>query len=255
MKFKYLYLALVLVFLLVVLVLLRFFLFASNKEDDKVYLNESQAIEVLKGRYPEFRSYPGNNLPPKSIKVEKADNGWYVAFILEGSGIPILDAKCFFVDNDSKSVYINYVKDDSNIAGDFSAKECKTVAKKIGGEKDKYGCLTAAGYSWCESKNACIRSWEEKCIVLDASCGVENCHGLDIQCGSNTNNMCTSMYQVGDICRQYAQCGLDNGSCQQIQNSNFTQCKTCVQNCLALNPSDSVKQIECEGKCNLVNKR
>jgi hypothetical protein len=35
--------------------------------------------------------------------------------------------------------------------------------KLIGGDKDAHGCLIAAGYSWCEVKNKCLRSWEEKC--------------------------------------------------------------------------------------------
>lgn len=30
----------------------------------------------------------------------------------------------------------------------------------IGGQKDNYGCLISAGYSWNESIGACIRSWE-----------------------------------------------------------------------------------------------
>lgn len=33
----------------------------------------------------------------------------------------------------------------------------------IGGDKDKGGCLIGAGYSWCESKQKCLRVWEEKC--------------------------------------------------------------------------------------------
>lgn len=33
----------------------------------------------------------------------------------------------------------------------------------IGGDKDAHGCLIAAGYSWCESKNKCLRVWEENC--------------------------------------------------------------------------------------------
>lgn len=35
----------------------------------------------------------------------------------------------------------------------------------IGGEKDEHGCLIAAGYSWCEPKNKCLRIWEEACYV------------------------------------------------------------------------------------------
>lgn len=35
--------------------------------------------------------------------------------------------------------------------------------KLIGGDKDAHGCLIAAGYSWCEAKNKCLRTWEENC--------------------------------------------------------------------------------------------
>ncbi len=40
----------------------------------------------------------------------------------------------------------------------------------IGGDKDKHGCLIAAGYSWCEEKQKCIRTWEEPCSP-DETCG------------------------------------------------------------------------------------
>ncbi len=36
----------------------------------------------------------------------------------------------------------------------------------IGGDKDAHGCLVAAGYSWCQSKNKCLRVWEENCPVV-----------------------------------------------------------------------------------------
>lgn len=38
-----------------------------------------------------------------------------------------------------------------------------TNPKIIGGQKDEHGCLIAAGYSWCEAKQKCLRTWEEKC--------------------------------------------------------------------------------------------
>lgn len=37
----------------------------------------------------------------------------------------------------------------------------------IGGQKDVHGCLIAAGYSWCESKQKCLRLWEEDCYGAD----------------------------------------------------------------------------------------
>ncbi len=33
----------------------------------------------------------------------------------------------------------------------------------LGGDRDEYGCIGSAGYSWCESKNKCLRVWEEEC--------------------------------------------------------------------------------------------
>ena len=33
----------------------------------------------------------------------------------------------------------------------------------VGGDKDEHGCIGSAGYSWCEVKQKCLRSWEEKC--------------------------------------------------------------------------------------------
>jgi len=33
----------------------------------------------------------------------------------------------------------------------------------VGDDKDGYGCILSAGYSWCESKEKCLRIWEEDC--------------------------------------------------------------------------------------------
>ena len=35
--------------------------------------------------------------------------------------------------------------------------------KPIGGETDEHGCMLMAGYAWCESKQKCLRDWEEEC--------------------------------------------------------------------------------------------
>lgn len=41
--------------------------------------------------------------------------------------------------------------------------EATTTDELIGGDRDEYGCLIAAGYSWCEEKQKCLRVWEEGC--------------------------------------------------------------------------------------------
>lgn len=33
----------------------------------------------------------------------------------------------------------------------------------VGGGPDAHGCVWDGGYSWCESKAKCLRSWEEPC--------------------------------------------------------------------------------------------
>lgn len=93
-KHQYVYIGLLMAFLFVCI----FVLYLTNSGKD--ILTESKAISILKIAYPEFKDYPNDNLPPQSIKIEKDINGWYIAFVQEGSGRPILGAKCFFVNND-----------------------------------------------------------------------------------------------------------------------------------------------------------
>jgi hypothetical protein len=33
----------------------------------------------------------------------------------------------------------------------------------VGGDRDAHGCIPSAGYSWCASKQKCLRPWEEAC--------------------------------------------------------------------------------------------
>jgi hypothetical protein len=49
---------------------------------------------------------------------------------------------------------------------------------------------------------------------------------------------CTEMYRIEDKCLQYAKCGVLNGKCRQIQNTQFTERKSCVQKCIDANKED-----------------
>jgi len=40
---------------------------------------------------------------------------------------------------------------------------CKLEEQIIGGDIDEHGCYLMAGYNWCESKQKCLRNWEEEC--------------------------------------------------------------------------------------------
>ncbi len=46
--------------------------------------------------------------------------------------------------------------------------EVTSTEPLIGGQKDEHGCLGPAGYSWCPSKNKCLRTWEEACTLDQA---------------------------------------------------------------------------------------
>lgn len=173
-------------------------------------LTESEAISLLKNSYPEFKDYPNDKLAPQSIKTEKTGDGWYVAFIQEGSGRPIISAKCFYVDNQknivSMRLYNPALEEDS--AAEFSARTCSP-----------------------------------------GNCALETCHGLEISCGPNPAGICTAMYQIGDNCLQYARCGIQNGKCLQIENAQFTKCKSCVLKCMNDHNNDNSNRFECESKC------
>lgn len=38
----------------------------------------------------------------------------------------------------------------------------------VGNDSDAHGCKASAGYSWCEAKQKCLRSWEEDCAAAIA---------------------------------------------------------------------------------------
>ena len=85
-------------------------------------------------------------------------------------------------------------------------------------------------------------------VPSSGQCGVANCHGIDIECGTPVQ-MCTEMYQLGDKCRQYAKCGVVSGTCQQIESPEFTACKSCAQKCENDFPNNPDKAFICESQC------
>ena len=88
--------------LFTLILIVAYTLHSLNEADS----TESEAISLVKAAYPEFKNYPNDNLPPQSIQTKQASNGWYVAFVQEGSGRPILEAKCFLVKDDKTIIVI-----------------------------------------------------------------------------------------------------------------------------------------------------
>lgn len=35
----------------------------------------------------------------------------------------------------------------------------------VGNDTDSHGCKGSAGYTWCETSQKCLRTWEESCVV------------------------------------------------------------------------------------------
>jgi hypothetical protein len=87
--------------------------------------DERDAIRILRNAIPDLRTYPSDALPPRSIRAEQAPDGWYIAFIQEGSGLPILSARCYFVSNDQTFRLTGMVNQSMMVLPqDFSPQRC-----------------------------------------------------------------------------------------------------------------------------------
>ena len=80
-----------------------------------------------------------------------------------------------------------------------------------------------------------------------SNCGVQECHGLDVTCGSNVPEVCTTLYKLGDFCRAYINCSVVDGVCALQTNQEFTLCKNCVSACEA--SFDGIEAFDCENTC------
>ena len=65
--------------------------------------------------------------------------------------------------------YYFYKQANCKDCGGLPSVENTENPKIIGGDKDEHGCLGPAGYSWCEAKQKCLRTWEEKCEVVSTN--------------------------------------------------------------------------------------
>lgn len=122
-----------------------------------------------------------------------------------------------------------------------------------------FGCVSK---DWNNSQIDCEAEPLYSCKCLDnycqlkeklssdtSKCGLENCHGLDIECGPNIAETCTEMYQLGDKCREFARCKIIDGVCQQEQSDLFDSCKSCVEKCINDLPDDIEGSFQCEIEC------
>ena len=88
-------------------------------------IDDKDAIRILQSIYPDLSAFPSEGMPPLSIRTEPADDGWYVAFIQEGSGLPILSARCYYVDNNGSTRFTGVVNRSIMVLPqDFSPRRC-----------------------------------------------------------------------------------------------------------------------------------
>jgi membrane-bound inhibitor of C-type lysozyme len=52
---------------------------------------------------------------------------------------------------------------------------------RLGGDRDKHGCIGSAGYVWCEGKQKCLRIWEEPCPKITAHYVCKNLGSLVVE--------------------------------------------------------------------------
>ncbi|MEN6611072.1 MAG: hypothetical protein ABFC24_09520 [Methanoregulaceae archaeon] len=89
------------------------------------FLDADSAIALVQDRYSDLREFPSEEFPVRTITTEKADDGWYVAFITEGSGVPITSARCYIVDDNRSVQEVAVVKHSLFVQTDeFSAQKC-----------------------------------------------------------------------------------------------------------------------------------
>jgi inhibitor of cysteine peptidase len=101
------------------------------KTIDLKTFSEKEAVQQVKSIYPVYKDYPDTHNRTgfgSSTLTLNEDNGWYVTFMVEGSGRPIISAKCFFVDS---SENVKVVGEKKSSDKDFSEIDVKTCKNKL----------------------------------------------------------------------------------------------------------------------------
>ncbi len=87
----------------------------------------------------------------QQIKMIHDGNAYVISLDEENDSIKILDSSKYWK---NKAVL-------EAMAETFRFADAKE--NMVGNDKDEHGCIGSAGYSWCEAKQKCLRTWEEKC--------------------------------------------------------------------------------------------
>ena len=83
-------------------------------------------FEIVYTKYPLLRAFNPSKLFAGGTISSLNDKGnYYIAFITYGSGVPIVDAKCFKIDTDNVLSEIKYVKNNKQTQALFDITQCK----------------------------------------------------------------------------------------------------------------------------------
>ena len=83
---------------------------------------------------------------------------------------------------------------------------------KVGSDRDSHGCIGSAGYSWCDIKQKCLRTWEEPCANTTPTPGMDETEiikaavkaAIVAKRGASANEL---TYTVSKVMGNYAQGG------------------------------------------------
>lgn len=96
-----------------------------NSSGGQRFVDEKEAVRLVQDTCPDLKQWPSDDWPVLSIRTEPVPDGWYIAFIREGSGVPIISARCYHVSHDrivtpsgevNRSIFV--------MTRDFSPKRC-----------------------------------------------------------------------------------------------------------------------------------
>jgi hypothetical protein len=118
----------------------------------------------------------------KTLEKELLENPWKIIAIVFLLCLCVIAIVYTVFDRSYETIVDN--QNNSVLDDEFVPRieDGQIIKERIGGDEDEHGCLVAAGYSWCEMKNKCLRIWEEKCDFESSGAGEIACTQEMKQC-------------------------------------------------------------------------
>ncbi|MFH0860175.1 MAG: hypothetical protein V1921_03145 [Candidatus Altiarchaeota archaeon] len=97
----------------------------------------------------------------------------------------------------------SYPRQCSTSDGKTFVEELKEAEKPKIVEKDEHGCMLWVGYSWCDSKQKCLKTWQEDCPLTEELC----------KSGGGRWNECSNRCQLDSQGKEGVACTMQ---CEQL---------------------------------------